>query len=529
MDAAADLKQARRDLSAMRFDRACEIAAPWFRQARDAESWSEAAEAALVLAKARGNQRRSEEALRWAHEALLAATQAERPDLACGAWIEIAREHALLEQGDAAQLAVDEVLALVPSLQQPDLLKSAYNGLTAVYGEMGLAGLGLQAGRRALGYGEASEDVADRAMLRTNFLIILSMTHEQLREPDPAAAAQLLHEAWPHLETLRSEALQVGTLMAVARMHRVAGALLACAERWEEAAQAFQAVTEVAAGLPAPLACLAWIESGLALRQLGRHDEARACAEEAARVDPSAVPPHLVVELRRRARICELTGRVQEALELERRAYARRHHVAMAALQSRAAALSARIDEQGLRVENLSLRERNAALQAHVRDASRMASTDPLTGLLNRRGFESAWQALAALPHPRALALVDLDHFKRINDEHSHTVGDAVLQEVARLMVQALRGQDRVARHGGEEFAALLLDLDREAAHAAMERLRLAVRTYDWGRLAAGMRVSVSVGVVAVQPDEALPDALARADQLLYDAKHGGRDRVCSA
>ncbi len=529
MDVTDALSQAQRELSALRFDRACELAGPCFRAARDAQQWADAADAAMVLAKARGNQRRSDEALRWAHEALLAARQAERPDVACGAWIEIAREHALLEQGDAAQLAVDEVLVLVPMLQEPGALKSAYAGLAAVYGEMGVAGLAWKAARQALAYAEVSGDTAERAMARTNLLIIGIIACEQRLEPAPDDAAALLAELWPQLDQLRAEAPQVGTPLALSRLHRVAGALYACAGRWEEAAREFKAITDHAASLPAPLACSAWIERGVALLQLGRLDEAHACGEAAAKVDPSADPPRRAVELRRRSRICELTGRPVEALEFQRRYHDRRHHLAMTALQSRAAALSARIDEQGLRIENLSLRERNEALQAHVRDAARMASTDPLTGLLNRRGLEAAWSAIAALPQSRALALVDLDHFKRINDEHSHTVGDTVLRTVANLMHQALRTHDRLARHGGEEFAVLLFDLDLEAAHAAMERLREGVRAHDWNAFAPGIQVSVSVGVVAVRPGESLEAAAARADVLLYGAKRGGRDRVCSA
>lgn len=513
----------------MRFERACELAAPLFREARDAGDWVLAADVALVLARSRGNQRRSEEALRWAQEALQAAMVAHRDDVACGAWIEIAREHALLDQGGAAQQAVDQVLALVPALQSPEALGSVYTGLTAVYGEMGLTALAVPAARQAVGFAQAIDDIPRLALTRTNFLIVGSLHAEHLQEPDPEAAAYLMRELWPHLTLLQAEVPQVGSPLATARLHRVFGALLACEQRWEESLREYAALTAMAERqpLPPPLVCTAWIEQGVALQHLGRMAETRACGEAAARVDPSAEPPRRAVELRRRARICELTGRSQEALELLRRQQARHHHTVMEALVSRVATLSARIEEQTLRVENTSLRERNAALQAHVQDVSLVASSDPLTGLLNRRGFEAAWLASSAQPQPRAVALVDLDHFKRINDEHSHTVGDAVLQQVARLMEQALRVQDRLSRHGGEEFAVLMSGLDLGAAAAALERLREAVHNHDWSTIATGAVVTVSIGVVAVRAEEPLRDALERADQWLYEAKRSGRDRVC--
>ena len=283
----------------------------------------------------------------------------------------------------------------------------------------------------------------------------------------------------------------------------------------------------MAHALPAPLACSAWIELGRVQRRLGLLSEAQASGRAAEAINP-APEPKRAVDLRRLSLICELTGRTQKALDQLRRYQDRRHHLMMGAMDSRAAALHAQLDDQNLRVENLTLRQSNERLQARVEDVSRMASTDPLTGRLNRRGLEGQWPAHQGQQRPCVLAMIDLDHFKRINDGHSHAMGDAVLSTVARLMAQTLRGQDRLARHGGEEFAALMVDIDLAQARAAMDRLREAVGAHDWPALAPGIAPTVSVGLVAVRDGESLSDAVGRADRLLYAAKDAGRNRVHS-
>jgi diguanylate cyclase len=521
------LLQARHAVSATHFAQACDLAAPVFLAARDSGGWAVAAEAALVLARARGNQRQVEDALRWAHEALQAAQQASRPDLACASWVALAREHAQMEEARQAQHAVDEAMALVGSLQTPGAIEGVYSALTAVYSDLGLTSQSMSCARHALAYAESAADPARTSMARTNLLIIGCVACEQLLEPDPEAAQQLLDELWPHVDRLRLELQDQGVPLAAARMFRVEASLHSCAGRWEEARKTYETLVAMAQGLPAPLACSAWIELGRVQRRLGLLTESQASGRAADAINP--VPePRRAVDLRRLSLICELTGRTQEALDLLRRYQDRRHHLVMGAMESRAAALHAQLSEQNLRVENLTLRQSNERQQARVEDVSRMASTDPLTGLLNRRGLEAQWPAQQGQQCACVLAMIDLDHFKRINDGHSHAMGDAVLSTVARLMAQTLRGQDRLARYGGEEFAALMLDIDLAQARTAMERLREAVGAYDWLALAPGIAPTVSVGLVSVRDGEPLSEAVGRADRLLYSAKDAGRNRVHS-
>jgi tetratricopeptide (TPR) repeat protein len=168
----AALVEARRLSAAAQFRAAQGLASQVFPEARDARRWDEAAEAALLMARASGNLRDNVEALRWVHEAMQAATAADRPDLICASWIEAARAHSRDEDGALAQHAIDHVLALVPQLNRPEAIEVAYSGLTAVYSELGLTGLAVSCGRHALEHAELSGDIARICMARTNFLTI---------------------------------------------------------------------------------------------------------------------------------------------------------------------------------------------------------------------------------------------------------------------------------------------------------------------------------------------------------------------
>jgi diguanylate cyclase (GGDEF)-like protein len=169
------------------------------------------------------------------------------------------------------------------------------------------------------------------------------------------------------------------------------------------------------------------------------------------------------------------------------------------------------------------LMRRNEHLQRRTEDLQRLSGEDPLTGLANRRRLE---ELLRADPQAFCVALIDVDHFKRVNDDCSHAVGDAVLRRLADLLRQGCRDADVPVRLGGEEFVALLRRVSPAAAHAAAERLRLLVAGHDWGSIAPGLSITVSIGVA--HGDEASDgDALlALADRRLYIAKRGGRNRV---
>lgn len=159
-----------------------------------------------------------------------------------------------------------------------------------------------------------------------------------------------------------------------------------------------------------------------------------------------------------------------------------------------------------------------------------LATTDFLTSLVNRRAFfqqaERARQLALRLRKPIALLMLDIDHFKQLNDRFGHATGDEALVLFADTARATLREHDIMGRLGGEEFALALPGTDLPGAVLAAERLRQAVT--DAPLSAAGMphRMTVSIGVVLIEPNEELTAALARADQALYAAKSGGRNRV---
>jgi diguanylate cyclase (GGDEF)-like protein len=159
-----------------------------------------------------------------------------------------------------------------------------------------------------------------------------------------------------------------------------------------------------------------------------------------------------------------------------------------------------------------------------VADTQLQAATDSLTGLLNRRSLENKARVLGPESSPRAVVMADLDHFKQLNDTFGHQTGDRALRLFARTLSGALRTDDLVCRHGGEEFAVVLPRCPAGEAATIMERVRSALTAVC---AEAGLpNVTASFGVVESDHLEDLAEALQRADVALFEAKEHGRDRV---
>ncbi len=152
------------------------------------------------------------------------------------------------------------------------------------------------------------------------------------------------------------------------------------------------------------------------------------------------------------------------------------------------------------------------------------ASTDNLTGLLNRRTLENHVRVLRNERQPYALVMADLDHFKDLNDTYGHETGDRALRLFADTLRASLRTEDLLCRHGGEEFALVLPACDLTDACAALEAVRL--QLVDALRASGLPRYTASFGVVVAAPGEALDSATRRADAALFQAKREGRDRI---
>jgi diguanylate cyclase (GGDEF)-like protein len=159
-----------------------------------------------------------------------------------------------------------------------------------------------------------------------------------------------------------------------------------------------------------------------------------------------------------------------------------------------------------------------------------LATTDPLTQLLNRRSFlELAdYELVQRKRHqaPLAFVLADIDHFKAINDQYGHAVGDSVLKAVSQVLTQTVREQDSVARWGGEEFLILMPNATLEAAQMVAERLREKISAIDVVVGDQTLKVSMTFGVSSHRLDEAVDAPVSRADTALYKGKARGRNQV---
>ena len=163
--------------------------------------------------------------------------------------------------------------------------------------------------------------------------------------------------------------------------------------------------------------------------------------------------------------------------------------------------------------------------------AERMAERDPLTGLHNRRGFnqqaDAIWSTAVRNNRPLSLIMLDLDHFKTINDLHGHATGDQALMLTANMLAKSCRGGDVLGRWGGEEFLLMLPETRITEALALAERLRVEIQTLELAEGHKKLSLSASFGVIERSAQGQLEQLINQADRLLYVAKHSGRNRVC--
>ena len=260
------------------------------------------------------------------------------------------------------------------------------------------------------------------------------------------------------------------------------------------------------------------------LMQLGRPAEARLLFEQALALESRSESAAKHYE--HLAHACEAMGDVGAAL-----AHYKKFHELYVQAAAEAAQRSARVAtvqrktaEAHARADGLA--RRNALVRRRADDPKRQSLEDALTGLANRRRTD---QLLVVRPTYYAVALLDVDHFKHVNDTHSHKVGDEVLRRLGALLRSSCRADDTPARFGGEEFVVLMPETDAGSACGFAERLRAAVQAFDWGSVAEDLAVTISIGVAG--PTEAITpgNLLALADQRLYAAKQGGRNRVVGA
>ncbi|MDX9710517.1 MAG: diguanylate cyclase [Trichloromonas sp.] len=197
--------------------------------------------------------------------------------------------------------------------------------------------------------------------------------------------------------------------------------------------------------------------------------------------------------------------------------------------------LSSRIPERELRariLRFLSGKKRIEKLRTTNKQLARMAITDPLTGIGNRRHFDEALSAELKRNNrsrtPLALLMIDIDHFKRVNDSIGHQGGDGILKIVAETLRVSVRSYDTLCRFGGEEFAIIMPDTSASQAASVAERIRREIAAINARETYGDFPLTVSIGLRAVRETETIEAAqlISEADQALYRAKNDGRNRV---
>lgn len=273
---------------------------------------------------------------------------------------------------------------------------------------------------------------------------------------------------------------------------------------------------------------------GTVLVARGRHAEALSVLQEARSVgELSGNLETLVHAALHLSMSYEGLGRHAEALA-EFKTYHRLHGRLSAEHVRQAAQLA------GVKFETDRLRRAAAAAEQRAEELARsygslvqLAATlaasvdlDALTGVFNRRRMETEFELLATRPRRYVVAMVDIDRFKQINDAFGHRTGDYVLKQVGRTLSGALSANELVFRYGGEEFALVLEDMPPEAVVARLDGIRRSLAEGAWHQLADGLRVTVSIGAARWSERSQPLDVLHLADERLYAAKGGGRNRV---
>ncbi|HWD68648.1 MAG TPA: diguanylate cyclase [Solirubrobacteraceae bacterium] len=282
----------------------------------------------------------------------------------------------------------------------------------------------------------------------------------------------------------------------------------------------------------------------VARMELGEYDGAQQAGESALSWLGERMPHTRSTILAAVAEALREAGRLEEAYEalsrsaaLERKAFTEISELQLSLERAVLQARLARNETDALAIKNREIAEAHAQLESRTSQLETLqeqlrdqAERDWLTGLHNRR-FLARELASPSPAHSGvvSVAVVDLDHFKQINDRYGHSIGDQVLVRAAELLCTVLRASDIIVRSGGEEFLVLMPQTDANAALAGCERIRHAIREEPWAEIADGLALTTSVGLATADNASDLEALVNLADQRLYDAKNAGRDCVVAS
>jgi diguanylate cyclase (GGDEF)-like protein len=312
-------------------------------------------------------------------------------------------------------------------------------------------------------------------------------------------------------------------------------------EALADAKRAISLLTE--RGDPNPYVLAATVRAEVQARMaMGAFDDARQSGEDILAWLGDRLPHTRSLILSTLASALREAGRVEEAYdalaraaELERQAFRELSELQLRLERATLETSAARRESDALAAKNRELSHAHAELEHRASELERLqaqlrdqAERDWLTGLHNRRYLARELKRLTEeeIPVPVSVAVLDLDHFKSINDRFGHIIGDRVLVRVAGLLCDTLRASDIVVRSGGEEFVIVMPMTDARAAAACCQRIRNAIHNEGWEQLADGLTVTASVGVASTHDLSALETLVNLADRRLYSAKEAGRDII---
>jgi diguanylate cyclase (GGDEF)-like protein len=512
-----------------------------------------AADAALLAAQ---DQRAKEEA-----EAGLAAIGGTGSDLEVNLLIALAAAHGNLRQLDQRAEASVTAVGLARALGDNLLLGQAAAFAALALAESGSSDDFAEAVANLVTGSEALARIAHSTENLVNALVVLS--HASLALGDLRSAAWFTDQA---IDAACEGAPGALGFALVAEQRRTARQGLELERSGSDAGPVYARVDEL--GLRAIQVCLevndvasrldAMLYRVLALGALGATDDCRAALNELREEAAEVGLPSWKAAFLGEAKALIAAGRHEEALDALDRArnepvddllgehspwiHVERAtaHTALGNHEAAADALRTALRTERNLVVQLSDRLNDSiTARVHLKTAEREVAAnrlradrladealrDPLTGLSNRRGLEVAFSQASTTGHAMSVGVIDIDHFKRINDTYGHATGDRVLVAIAEALRACCRGVDVVGRLAGDEFVVAFADLDDRAAALAFERLRTAVSRHRWATIVAGLEVTISIGW-AGPGDGPWTERLAAADEALYEVKRLGRNDV---
>jgi len=484
-----------------------EPAAAIRRRAEELGELEIAQRARLLMMSVELREGKIEESGREAHQVLAWAQQNGQRYLTARAHQELSMFYRLIGDLESAHTHGVECVSNLPDDVPPAIMARHVVRMAIAVDENGHHAEGDRRFQEALDLAVAAGDGEQTVQ------ILNSMAYTEYERENEALALSLV-ERMRDIEAKSSFVFSAGQIDTIARIEMMTG-------DYDGAIATLRAVLDPAStvvGNEGDAIAICLHSLALACRLAGRYAEAQEALDGVlALADERSLHRVRALAREEQAALYAATGEFEKAYDEHRAFHAEMNALHSLAREARAHALQAVYDAEEAR-----------RVGEHFRE---MAHRDALTGLYNRRYINERMPALmgeAAFDGtPLSLALIDLDHFKRINDTLSHNTGDTVLQHLGQLLNEAAGGRDIAARMGGEEFVLIFPGVDVAEAERRCERLRRRIADYAWPSITGTLPVTASIGITTMLDGQLSTSAmLSRADRNLYAAKHGGRNRV---